>query len=226
MPNLSQLEETLQYTFQDKSLLLQALTHRSVKSLHNERLEFLGDSILSFIMADELYKAYPDMLEGQLSRVRAGLVNGDMLASLARELDLGPYLVLGQGELKTGGQNRDSILADAVEAIIAAIYLDSDIHQVRLSILSFFDKEEFDDLTNSKLGKDPKSALQELLQANKQPLPVYEADITGKAHEQTFHVTCIVEGLSHKTEGKSTNRRKAEQEAAEKYLSLLKGKES
>ncbi|PHQ78990.1 MAG: ribonuclease III [Coxiella sp. (in: Bacteria)] len=223
MTDRAALQSVLGHSFADPNLLQTALTHRSVRRDNNERLEYLGDAILSFTIANALYRRYPDMDEGELSRVRSGLVSGEMLTVIARRLGLGPFLVLGAGELKSGGQERDSILADAVEAIIGAIYLDSDVAVVQQFVLSLYDQEHFDELTNAKLQKDPKSSLQEWLQAHKFPLPQYEAEITGKAHEQTFHVTCTVVGLPHQTIGESSNRRKGEQIAAASYLAILMG---
>lgn len=224
MPNLASLESVLSINFQDKNLLQCALTHRSVRSQHNERLEFLGDAVLSFVIADTLYRRYPDLEEGELSRVRAGLVNGEMLAVIARRFDIGPFLILGQGEVKSGGHERDSILADAVEAIIGALYLDAGIDAASALILRFYEGRCFDDLIDAKLKKDPKSALQEWLQAHKLPLPTYTAETTGEAHAQVFDVVCTVENLPHEAHGKSSSRRRAERQAAKAYLALLKGK--
>lgn len=224
MPSLDFLEQALSITFSDKGLLQCALTHRSVRSQHNERLEFLGDAILSFVIADTLYRRYPQLEEGELSRVRAGLVNGEMLASIARRYDLGRFLILGQGEVKSGGHERESILADAIEAIIGALYLDADMDAARALILRFYEGSCFDDLIDAKLKKDPKSALQEWLQAHKLPLPAYDAETSGEAHAQTFDVTCRVDGLPHEAHGQSSSRRRAEQQAAEAYLALLKGR--
>lgn len=221
MSDLVSLQKILGYQFKDESLLTCALTHRSIQQNNNERLEFLGDSILNFVMAEALFRRYADLQEGELSRVRAGLVNGEMLATLARKLKLGPYLTLGMGEVKSGGHERDSILADAVEAIIGAIYLDGGMSVARQFIIDLFGEACLDELKQIKLQKDPKSALQEWLQSQQLPLPTYTATTSGKAHEQTFYVVCTVAGLSHKTEGTSSNRRKAEQVAAEAYLKII-----
>ena len=223
MAEWNALQAALGYTFQDTALLQLALTHRSMRGDHNERLEFLGDAILSFVIADALYRRYPDLEEGELSRVRAGLVNGVMLASIAQRFELGHYLILGQGEIKSGGRERESILADAVEAIIGAVYLDAGMAEARQLIMRFFEDHCFDDLMSAKLKKDPKSALQEWLQARKYPLPIYESETSGEAHAQTFDVTCRVEGLSNSTHGQSHSRRRAEQQAAAALLKLLKG---
>lgn len=221
MSDLVALQKTLQYQFRDGRLLERALTHRSIQHNSNERLEFLGDSILNFVMAEVLFRRYENLQEGELSRVRAGLVNGEMLATLARKLDLGPHLMLGMGEIKSGGHERDSILADAVEAIIGAIYLDGGMRVARQFIMNLFGEAYLDDLKKKKVKKDPKSALQEWLQAQQLPLPTYMATTSGRAHEQTFYVVCSVKGLPHKSEGISSNRRKAEQIAAEAYLAII-----
>ncbi|EHU5175666.1 ribonuclease III [Vibrio parahaemolyticus] len=218
---IDKLERKLGYQFKDAGLINLALTHRSANSKHNERLEFLGDSILSFVIADDLYHRFPKVNEGDMSRMRATLVRGHTLAELGREFDLGDYLKLGPGELKSGGFRRDSILADAVEAIIGAIYLDSDIEKVRSIVLSWY---------NSRLGaikpgvsqKDPKTRLQEFLQGRRKPLPVYTVtNIKGEAHNQEFTVECEVAGVDKPVIGKGTSRRKAEQAAAETALEQL-----
>ena len=215
-------QKELDYTFSNIELLYYALTHRSMHRNNNERLEFLGDAILSLVMAEALYRRYPELPEGDLSRVRSGLVNGDMLAKIGRALGVGPYIRLGQGEIKSGGHERDSILADTVEALIGAIYLDGGLECARQFVLNFFDDQKFDELKTISLKKDPKTALQECLQARHLPLPTYDVQTTGKSHEQTFYVTCTVESLPHKTTSESVSRRRAEQLAAEKYLELLK----
>lgn len=221
-PDLTLLQKELDYTFSNVELLYYALTHRSVHRNNNERLEFLGDAVLSLVMAEALFCRYPDLPEGDLSRVRSGLVNGNMLAKIGRSLHIGNYLRLGHGEIKSGGQDRDSILADAVEALIGAIYMDGGLAFARRFVLSFFDSQKLDHLKEVSLKKDPKSALQECVQARHLPLPTYEVKTTGKSHEQTFYVVCSVEGLPHKTMSESDSRRRAEQLAAEKYLELLK----
>ena len=212
------LQKILDYIFSDVALLQMALTHRSVRSHNNERLEFLGDAILGFTVAEMLYRRYADFDEGKLSRIRSNLVSGEQLAVIARRLGLGTFLILGPGEQKSGGNDRDSILAGSVEALIGAIYLDSDIDTAKQFVLSLYDDISLDNLDCEKLQKDPKSILQEWLQAHQFPLPVYTAETSGKAHEQNFHVVCTVEGLPHKAVGESTSRRKAEQIAAENYL--------
>jgi ribonuclease-3 len=219
--DLSRLSRALGYTFVNESLLLEALTHRSVGARNNERLEFLGDSILSFVVTAELYARFPHCDEGELSRYRARLVKGDTLAVVARHLQLGDYLRLGPGEMKSGGFDRDSILANAVEAIIGAIYLDSNLENAQTFTLSML-REQLDTITTAGGIKDPKTQLQEILQARRLPLPVYEViDVTGEAHAQTFTVVCRVQGLEPPTVGSGPNRRKAEQLAAQKALQSL-----
>lgn len=215
------LAKKLNYVFMDSALLNAALTHRSVRGNNNERLEFLGDSILNFIIAEALFHKYPKAKEGELSRLRALLVKGETLAVLANEFSLGDYLRLGVGELKSGGAQRESILADALEAIIGAIYLDGGFESCKQRILEWYESR-FQNITPNKLLKDPKTRLQELLQANKYPLPAYDIlKIEGEAHEQTFYVTCHVEGFNTATQGKGRSRRKAEQEAAKKFLVMF-----
>ena len=222
MSKLNALQEMLGYQFKDITLLKRALTHRSVDKDHYERLEFLGDSVLSFVMSDALYNRYTELSEGELSRVRSGLVNGEMLADIAREYDLGAYLSLGQGEVNSGGRERDSILADTVEAIIGAVYLDGGVVAAQQLVMQLIHEEQLDELMNCKLEKDPKSALQEWAQARKKPLPSYEAEITGLAHEQNFYVICRVVGVEQEGVGESTNRRKAERLAASDLLNKIK----
>lgn len=217
---LQDLMEQLGYVFQDEMTLKRALTHRSMGLPNNERLEFLGDSVLGFVMAEALFKQHREGREGDLSRMRSHLVNGEMLGDLAQKLGLSDYIHLGLGEEKTGGRERLSIMADTLEAIIGAIYLDGGMKVVRECILSWYDLI-VEDLSQLTPEKDPKSTLQEWLQARKFPLPSYETEATGKAHAQKFTTTCSVEGLPYKTVGKCRSRRKAEQIAAEKYLNEL-----
>jgi len=219
---LKRLEKRIGYTFTDFSLLQQALTHRSALGSHNERLEFLGDSLLSYAISTDLYIRFAKVNEGDLSRMRATLVCGKMLAEIGREFQLGDCLILGPGELKSGGFRRDSIIADGVEAIIGAVFLDSDIQTVKNLILNWFDSR----LKSIKPGisqKDPKTRLQEHLQSRKQPLPVYEVlEIKGEAHNQRFTMGCHIEGLKS-VQGQGTSRRKAEQIVAEQMLEALLG---
>ena len=216
------LTKILGYRFNDEELLNTALTHRSVGKYNNERLEYLGDSILNFVIAERLYHSFDDAREGDLSRLRAWLVNGDRLTEIANELSLGQYISLGPGELKTGGHRRASILEDAMEALIGAVYLDSDFTVCREFILRIYDKKLkniplIDDL------KDPKTRLQEYLQARKKPLPDYTVEnISGEQHNRQFKVSCTVKGLDEPTFGIGGSRRKAEQESAKKALSELK----
>ncbi|EJG1650612.1 ribonuclease III [Vibrio parahaemolyticus] len=218
---IDKLERKLGYQFKDAGLINLALTHRSANSKHNERLEFLGDSILSFVIADDLYHRFPKVNEGDMSRMRATLVRGHTLAELGREFDLGDYLKLGPGELKSGGFRRDSILADAVEAIIGAIYLDSDIEKVRSIVLSWYNLR-LEAIKPGVSQKDPKTRLQEFLQGRRKPLPVYTVtNIKGEAHNQEFTVECEVAGVDKPVIGKGTSRRKAEQAAAETALEQL-----
>ena len=218
---ISKLETKLGYSFNDPEFISLALTHRSANGKHNERLEFLGDSILSFVIADELYHRFPKINEGDMSRMRATLVRGHTLAELGREFCLGDYLKLGPGELKSGGFRRDSILADAVEAIIGAIYLDSGTEAVRGIILSWY-QTRLDAIKPGVSQKDPKTRLQEFLQGRRKPLPVYTVtNIKGEAHNQEFTVSCDVAGIGMPVIGKGTSRRKAEQAAAETALEQL-----
>ena len=221
MDLLTELQQKLGYQFNDVSLLQVALSHRSLGKNSNERLEFLGDSVLSFIITVELYKRYPDQQEGALSRLRASLVNGDMLAKLAKDLQINQSLRLGAAELKSGGQGRLSILSDALEAIIGAIYLDGGIERCSVCVLKWFE-QSFKDHSQLVVNKDAKSALQEWAQAHKLGLPHYQITaILGAAHNQTFQMTCQIEGLPHMTSGEAGNRRSAEQQAAELYLQLV-----
>lgn len=218
---LHQLSRELGYQFSESSLLKQALTHRSAANLNNERLEFLGDAILGFIVADELYRIFPDANEGQLSRLRARLVKKETLAAIARKLDLGNYLNLGAGELRTGGHARDSILADSLEALFAAIYLDSGYRSARDLVLNLYQKR-IDELSPEAQGKDPKTRLQEYLQARKNSLPSYNiVEVSGEQHDQYFDVECRVEELNLMSRGSGGSRRKAEQMAASKLLQQL-----
>jgi ribonuclease-3 len=203
------------------ALIEQALTHRSAGPLNNERLEFLGDALLGLIIAEALLERFPRASEGELSRRRATLVNKEALAGVARGLRLGDYLRLGSGELRTGGHARDSILADAFEALLGAIYLDQDFATARQVVLSVFD-EPLSDGANRDAGKDPKTRLQEWLQARQLGLPDYEViDIHGEQHAQRFSVRCRLAGDGREAVGDGSSRRRAEQQAAETMLALL-----
>ena len=211
----------LGYTFNQQTLIEQALTHRSAGGKNNERLEYLGDSILGFVIADALFSHFSEASEGQLSRLRSALVKRDTLAQIAREFALGEYLKLGQGELRSGGQSRDSILADSLEAVLAAIYLDGGYDATRSVILRIFSPRLIA-LSPENQQKDPKTQLQEFLQAKKISLPSYIIlDVSGDPHAQHFRVECAVEDLRKKSVGEGNSRRKAEQDAAFKMLSDL-----
>jgi len=215
------LFKTIGYQFSDWRLAENALTHRSVGSTNNERLEFLGDAILGFVIADELYAHFKEADEGQLSRLRAELVKGESLAVLARELNLGVYLLLGTGELRSGGQSRNSILADTLEAIFAAIYIDGGYEASRQIILNLF-QGKLKQLSLDNQQKDPKTRLQEYLQARKLKLPEYSViNVSGEQHEQTFQIKCAVADFSQMCTGTGGSRRKAEQSAADKMLTVL-----
>ncbi|STX29356.1 ribonuclease III [Legionella beliardensis] len=210
------------YEFQNIAYLKQALTHCSAGNDNNERFEFLGDSILSFVIADALFQRFQDESEGQLSRLRAFLVKGETLAEIAMEIGLGDYLFLGQGELKSGGFRRASILADALEAVFAAVYLDGGLQACQKLILKFFATRLEHKQLQTNL-KDAKTQLQEFLQAKKKPLPEYSLlRIEGEEHEQIFYISCTVNGMTNSTIGSGSNRRKAEQEAAKLFLQFLK----
>ena len=211
--------QTLGYTFANPNLLTEALSHRSASGRSNERLEFLGDSLLNCVIAVALFKQYPNANEGDLSRLRASLVKGEALAKLARQLELGEYLYLGSGELKSGGFRRDSILADALEAIFGAIYLDSDFVTCQQTILDLY-QQRLADLPPPDQLKDPKTRLQEYLQARQQSLPEYSVlEISGADHARSFKIECVVAEL--RTTAIASSRRKAEQAAARKALALL-----
>lgn len=219
--SLSRLERRLGHTFQNQELMLLALTHRSFAGRNNERLEFLGDAILNFVAGEALFERFPQAREGQLSRLRARLVKGETLAVLARGFELGEYLRLGSGELKSGGFRRESILADALEALIGAIYLDAGMDVARVRVLDWL-ANELDGLTLVDTNKDPKTRLQEFLQSRAAELPRYEVvDIQGEPHCRTFFVQCEIALLTDKTQGQGASRRIAEQVAAAAALVAL-----
>ena len=214
MPDLQKLETRIGYTFINEQLLSQALTHRSYSKRNNERLEFLGDAILNFVIASVLFEKFVDSDEGDLSRLRAGLVKQETLADLARELDLGPFLTMGIGELKSGGFKRDSILSDALEAIFGAVLLDSDMATAARIIKSLFESRS-SALSVADIGKDAKSLLQEFLQGNGEPVPEYILLRTiGKSPHQEFEVECRCGQLKKLVVAAGSSRRKAEQNAA------------
>lgn len=213
--------EKIGYQFNDIALLEVALSHRSADENHNERFEFLGDAILNFVIAERLFQLFPKASEGELSRSRAFLVNKNTLADLAREFKIGDCLRLGMAEMKSGGANRASILADALEAIIGAIYLDVGIEKCRQKILEWY-APHLQTIIAVPIKKDAKTQLQEYFQARKLPLPSYRVtSVEGKSHAQIFHVECSVEGFDEITEGYGASRRDAEQIAAKQYLELL-----
>ena len=219
--SLARLERQLGYTFKDQELMILALTHRSFAGRNNERLEFLGDAILNFVAGEALFERFPLAREGQLSRLRARLVKGETLAILARGFDLGEYLRLGSGELKSGGFRRESILADALEALIGAIYLDAGMEAARERVLAWL-TNELESLTLVDTNKDPKTRLQEFLQSRACDLPRYEVvDTQGDPHSRTFVVECQITLLTDKTLGQGASRRIAEQVAAAAALIAL-----
>jgi ribonuclease-3 len=221
MADIARLQRALGYAFSDPQLLTLALTHRSAGSHNNERLEFLGDSIVNHIIAEALYQQFPQAREGDMSRMRASLVKGDTLAEVARELQLGEYLVLGPGERKSGGHRRSSILADAFEAVVGAILLDSTVEQCRVSVLGWF-AQRLEQLKHGAADKDAKTQLQEYLQGRRNPLPEYELlDVQGEDHKQQFRVACRLQRPTLTVEGAGSSRRKAEQAAARCALERL-----
>jgi len=217
----SWLEKTLKYRFQNAELFQQALTHRSKSKQNNERLEFLGDAVLDFVISNIVYARRPDADEGDLSKLRASLVKDESLGRLALEMGLGEHLLLGSGELKTGGHRRESILADALEAIFGAIFLDRGFAAAEAVITRVY-AVRIERLPDADDLRDPKTRLQEWLQARKMPLPDYQLDtINGEDHELEFTVSCKV--AEHVTSGDATSRRKAEQVAAGEMFKLLDG---
>ncbi|HLG53294.1 MAG TPA: ribonuclease III [Steroidobacteraceae bacterium] len=212
------LRERLGCSLADSGLLLRALTHRSYGPDHNERLEYLGDAVLTFVVAELLFQAHPEASEGELSRYRASLVSGDALAGIALELGLGDYLRLGEGELKSGGQRRASILADALEALVGALYLDQGLEAARALAARLFDRQ-LAALPQSAELKDAKTRLQEWVQGRGLGLPAYSVlEVSGEPHEQRFRVRCDVVELAVAAEAEGSSRRRAEQEAALRVL--------
>lgn len=218
----NELSKRLGYSFKDAALLARALTHRSHSGQNYERLEFLGDSILSFTIADALYDRFPQLSEGDLTRVRATLVRRETLARLARELKLGDSLELGGGELKSGGFDRDSILADTLEAVFGAVYKDSNLEAARGVVLKLY-QPLLADIDPQSIRKDPKTRLQEFLQSQSLATPIYNVlEISGEAHLQHFVVECRVPGLAEAIRGEGNSRRYAEQAAAARACEILK----
>ena len=221
-PALSELQVRLGYAFRQTSLLQQAVTHRSFSADHNERLEFLGDSVLNLSVAHLLYTQLANLPEGDLSRVRANLVKQDTLHQLAKTLDLPAVMRLGEGEMRSGGQNRPSILADALEAIIGAVYLDGGYKDAQALVERLFAQVDIKPDMQA-VGKDPKTELQEWLQGRKLALPKYTVVGTfGAAHRQVFEVSCEVTELRQTQQGSGASRRAAEQAAAAAMLQILK----
>lgn len=215
------LAHALGHGFRDPELLRQALTHRSFGQPHNERLEFVGDAVLNCIIAAELFDRFGAVPEGDLSRLRAALVNQASLAERAASIALSSHLRLGAGEVNSGGDQRPSMLADALEALIGAVFLDGGYGEARAAVLKLFGAA-LDALDPLTFGKDPKTALQEWLQGRRKPLPEYRLlGTSGAAHRQQFQVECIVAGLDIRTQGTGANRRIAEQVAARAALDLL-----
>ncbi|MFA4970599.1 MAG: ribonuclease III [Sulfuritalea sp.] len=216
------LEAALGHGFGRPELLRQALTHRSFGSPHNERLEFLGDSVLNCAIAGYLYQRFADLKEGELSRLRASLVRQEALADIARGLALGDLLRLGEGELKSGGSRRPSILADALEAIFGAIYVDAGFDAAR-SVVERLYEPAMSRIDPADPGKDPKTALQEVLQGRHLPLPRYAMLAAhGEAHAQQFEVECVIEELGIRSTGTGASRRIAEQQAAQRAIAEIK----
>lgn len=221
---LDHLQEILGYRFSEPALLARALTHRSASAANNERLEFLGDSVLNFVVAAEIFSRRAQAQEGELSRLRANLVNQASLADIAREIALGDFLRLGSGELKAGGQRRDSILSDTLEAIVGAVYLDAGFDICRKTIQCLYGNR-LRELPNVQELKDPKTRLQEHLQSIRLPLPEYHVlEVGGQAHAQTFRVECRIIELDAVTNGLANSRRQAEQKAATAMLQQLGAK--
>ena len=216
------LQQRLGYQFQTQAFLELALTHRSCGARNNERLEFLGDSILNFVIGESLFQRFPEAREGQLSRLRSQMVKGETLAKIAREFELGECLILGEGEMKSGGHRRDSILADTLEALIGAIYVESGFPVCRERVTTWY-ATRLDELTLDSPIKDAKTRLQEYLQSLQQPLPEYAVvEVEGEAHAQMFTIECRVSLLKKTTRAQASNRREAEKQAAAKALRLLK----
>ncbi len=210
------------YGFRDISLLQVSLTHRSYSAENNERLEFLGDAVLDLVLSDLLFQSYPLVDEGNLSRLRASIVNEKSLSSIARQLNINEQIILGEGENLSGGQQRDSILANTLEAIVGAIYIDSDFETVAAVIRAIF-KDSIDSIDPSLSYKDDKSALQELLQQQQKNLPEYRLiKTTGEKHDQNFLINCLIKDEGITTSGEGKTIKNAEQEAAGKALKILR----
>lgn len=215
------LQKQINYSFKNIDLLIHALTHRSANKIHNERLEYLGDSILSYVIAEALFERFPKVDEGDLSQMRSSLVCGETLAKMGQNFNIGDSMILGPGELKSGGHRRESIISDAVEAIIGAIYLDSDIQTIKQLILAWYQTR----LVQIQPGikqKDSKTRLQEYLQGQRQNRPVYLiVEVIGDDHDQEFVVQCKLDNDDNQYLGRGVNRRKAEQAAAQMAIDKL-----
>lgn len=215
------LQQRLGYDFRDPAQLDLALTHRSHGAHNNERLEFLGDSILNFIIGEALFRRFPEAREGQLSRLRSQMVKGETLAAIAREFEVGECLLLGEGEMKSGGSRRDSILADTVEALIGGIYLESGFEVCAERVNDWY-RERLDALSLASPAKDAKTRLQEFLQAHKLPLPEYNVvEVEGEAHAHRFTIECRVAPLKEPARARANSRRVAEKQAAADVLEQL-----
>ena len=220
-PAQRRLAVRLGHSFTDAGLLVRALTHCSAGARNNERLEFLGDSILTFLVAEHLYHTCPDAPEGKLTRLRSRVVRRESLAAAARKLGIGDALVLGAGERKTGGRERESILAGAFEAIVGALYLDSDLATCRGRVRTLLE-DWLEAASRDDGGKDAKTRLQERMQSWARPLPVYRiVEVEGAAHCRSFTVSCQVEGIDRDTTGTGSSRRRAEQDAASRVMAIL-----
>lgn len=221
-PSPSALEQHLGHVFKDRSLLTKALSHRSFGADHNERLEFLGDAVLSLVISSDLYQRFSVLAEGDLSRVRASLVREEALHRLALQIELPAHLRLGAGEARSGGSKRASILADALEALFGAIYLDAGFETAYQVVHRLF-VQDLESPALQSLGKDPKTELQEWLQARREALPAYRiAQTTGSAHQQTFVVVCEIQSGRVSAQGQGNSRRAAEQQAAQAVLQQVK----
>ena len=215
------MKNVLGHDFSNTELLTMALTHRSFSRNHNERLEFLGDALLGMFIADELYIKFPEAAESDLTRLRSSLVKKEALAQLAKQLDLGSHIRFGIGENKSGGRQKDSLLANTLEALIGSIYLDSDLENCRRFILKLY-ASLLDELTAENIPKDSKSELQEYLQANKKSLPAYNVVAEeGEAHDKLFTIECSVDGITKPIVAKGRSKRNAEQTAARTALEMI-----
>ena len=215
------IRDALGYEFRDSDLLSRALTHRSFSRNHNERLEFLGDALLGMFIADALFTKFPDAAESDLTRLRSSLVKKETLARLASQLDLGIHIRFGFGEHKSGGWRKKSLLSNALEALIGAVYLDSDLENCRMFIYRLY-AGLLDELTVENIPKDPKSELQEYLQANKKSLPAYHVIAEeGEAHDKIFTIECCIDGIAEPVVAKGRSKRDAEQTAARTALQMI-----